>query len=78
MEEMIERKLRTLAYSIQPFTDDEAINFLVRTWQTSSNECAEKLEINAKELIRSLPRLITSDSTQTLGMPLPISMAAEV
>lgn len=78
MEQDFEKKLNTLAYSIEPFAEDETVEFLVETWKSDLNQCEDNLRVNAKELIKNFPRLITSDTTQPIGMPLPISMAAEV
>lgn len=79
LEQEVERKLKTLAYSLRPLTNDEQIDILVKIWKDSSDETStDKLRAHAEEMIKNFPPLITSDSTKSLGMPLPIVMAAEV
>jgi hypothetical protein len=84
----LEDKLRHLSYTLQPFSEENQVDFLTKYWSlknwfTEGNsivgeEGKMKLQVYAKELIKKLCNSISDKDRQFTGIPLQTRMLAEV
>jgi len=80
MKEELEDNLQQLSYTLQPFSEEEQVEFLKKFWLRNSNLEAMKphrLEIYAQALIRKLAQSISDKDKEFTGIPLQIHMLAE-
>jgi len=87
LREDLEDKLQQLSYTLQPFSEENQIEFLTKFWslkdwvtEIDNNEKEEnnkKVEIYAKELIKKLVQSISDKEREFTGIPLQTRMLAE-
>jgi len=83
----LEDKLQQLSYTLELFSEDNQVEFLRKFWSLKDwftemdneekEECKEKLEIYAKQLIKKLSISISDIDRQFTGIPLQTRMLAE-
>jgi hypothetical protein len=76
----LEEKFDILAYSIQPLSEQEQIDFLITYWQKDTNINSNFIEIEkfAKKLIKELAFMMANTSSNLIGLPLQVQMLADV
>jgi ankyrin repeat protein len=77
----LEDNLQQLSYTLQPFFEDEQVEFLKKFWPEKLNLGATKqhsLQIYDKALITKLAQSISDKDKEFTGIPLQIRMLAEV
>jgi hypothetical protein len=87
LREDLEDKLQQLSYTLQPFSEENQIEFLTKFWnlkdwvtKMDNNEKEEnniKLKIYAEELIKKLVQSIRDKEREFTGIPLQTRMLAE-
>jgi ankyrin repeat protein len=80
LREELEENLQQLSYTLQPFSEDEQVEFLKKFWFQISNledKYQRRLEICAKALIRNLSQSISDKEKEFTGIPLQTRMLAE-
>jgi ankyrin repeat protein len=87
LREELEDKLQQLSYTLEPFSEENQVEFLTKFWSlkdwfTEPNDKEEeigksKLEIYAKTLIKKLSVSIKDKDRQFTGIPLQTRMLAE-
>jgi hypothetical protein len=81
LKEDLEDNLQQLSYTLQPFSEDEQVEFLKKFWSENLNLGVKKqhrLQIDAKALITKLAQSISDKDKQFTGIPLQTRMLAEV
>jgi hypothetical protein len=83
----LEDKLPQLSYTLQPFSEGNQIEFLIKFWSKKEwykemeneekEENKKKLESYAKELIKKLAKSISDKEREFTGIPLQCLMLAE-
>jgi hypothetical protein len=76
----LEDNLQRLSYTLQPFSEDEQVDFLKKFWLPNSdleNKDEHRLEIYATALIRKLAQSISDKDREFTGIPLQTRMLAE-
>jgi len=83
----LEDKLQQLSYTLEPFSEENQIEFLTKFWSlkdwvtnmdnNGKEEHIKKLEIYAKELIKELVHSISDKEREFAGIPLQCRMLAE-
>jgi len=87
LREELEDKLQQLSYTLEPFSEDNQVEFLnkfwsLKDWFNQSNDKGEekgkvKLEIFAEKLIKKLSESISDKDKEFTGIPLQTRMLAE-
>jgi len=80
LREELEDEIQQLSYTLQPFSEDEQVEFLKKFWlQTSNIEVTNqnRLQIYAEALIRNLAQPVSHNDKQFTGFPLQTRMLAE-
>jgi len=87
LREQLEDKLQQLSYTLEPFSENNQVEFLTKFWSlkdwfTETNDKEEekeksKLEIYAEELIKKLSESISDKDRQFTGIPLQTRLLAE-
>jgi len=87
LREQLEDKLQQLSYTLEPFSEENQVDFLTKFWNlkkwfTEGNSMVEleskrKLQVFAKELIKKLGNSISDEDRQFTGIPLQTRMLAE-
>jgi len=87
LREELEDKLQQLSYTLEPFSEDNQVEFLTKFWSlkdwfTEPNVKGEekekgKVEIYAEKLIKKLSESISDRDRQFTGIPLQSRMLAE-
>jgi len=83
----LEDKLEQLSYTLEPFSEEDQIAFLSKFWSLKNwftemenkgeEECKQKLQIYAEQLIKKLSVSISDKDRQFTGIPLQTRMLAE-
>jgi hypothetical protein len=72
--------LQQLSYTLQPFSEDEQVEFLSKFWLQNLNledKDQHRLQIYAEALIRKFAQSVSDKDKQFTGIPLQIRMLAE-
>jgi hypothetical protein len=87
LREELEDKLQQLSYSLEPFSEEDQVEFLTKFWclkdwfKEASCESAEelknKLKLYAEHLIRKISQSISDKDREFTGIPLQCRMLAE-
>ena len=87
LREELEENLQQLSYTLEPFSEKNQVEFLLKFWclkdwfieagSEVEEEFKTKLEIYAKHLIRKLTKSISDKDRQFTGIPLQCRMLAE-
>jgi len=85
--EELEDKFQQLSYTLEPFSEDNQVEFLIKFWSLKDwftemenkekEECKQKLQIYAKQLIKKLSVSTSDKDRQFTGIPLQTRMLAE-
>jgi len=82
LREELENNLHQLSYTLEPFSEDEQVEFLKKFWLQNLRHLEitdqQRLEIYAKSLIQKLAQSISDKDKQFTGIPLQTRMLAEV
>jgi ankyrin repeat protein len=83
----LENNLQQLSYTIEPFSEDNQVDFLTKFWSlkdrhakmdnTKKEEAIKKLKIYAQELIKNLAKSISDKDKKVTGIPLQCRLLAE-
>ncbi|GJQ79873.1 hypothetical protein Trydic_g18321 [Trypoxylus dichotomus] len=77
----LQQRLKQLSYSLEPFSIEKQIDFLVRFWKATlrlpENSDQYRMELYAKALLEKLLESINDDVKIFAGIPLQIRMLAE-
>ena len=80
LREKLEENLQQLSYTLQPFSEEEQVEFLKNFWTGNLNTEVtnqDRLQIFAKLLIRKLSQSISDKDKEFTGIPLQTRMLAE-
>ena len=80
LREELEDNLEQLSYTLQPFSEVEQVEFIMKFWLqklNSDNMDHDRLQIYAKALIKNLAESISDKYSEFTGIPLQTRMIAE-
>jgi len=80
LREDLEDNLQQLSYNLQPFSEDEQVEFLKKFWLHTSDievKNQHRLQIYAKALIRKLAQSVSDKDKEFTGIPLQTRLLAD-